>query len=50
MVPLRLHWKNGKAKLEIGLAKGKKAHDKRATEKNRDWAREKSRVLKAHTR
>jgi SsrA-binding protein len=50
VVPLRLHWKNGKAKLEIGLAKGKKAHDKRATEKNRDWAREKSRVLKAHTR
>ena len=34
----------------IGLAKGKKAHDKRATEKNRDWAREKSRLLKAHTR
>jgi SsrA-binding protein len=48
VVPLRLHWKNGKAKLEIGLAKGKKAHDKRATEKNRDWAREKSRLLKAH--
>ena len=50
LVPLRLHWRNGKAKLEIGLAKGKKAHDKRATEKDRDWAREKSRLLKVRTR
>jgi SsrA-binding protein len=49
-VPLRLHGRNGKAKLEIGLAKGKKAHDKRATEKDRDWAREKSRLLKVRTR
>ena len=50
LVPLRLHWKNGKAKLEIGLAKGKKAHDKRATEKDRDWSREKSRLLKVRAR
>jgi SsrA-binding protein len=50
LVPLRLHWKNGKAKLEIGLAKGKKAHDKRATEKDRDWSREKSRIMKVRTR
>ena len=50
LVPLKLHWKNGKAKLEIGLAKGKKAHDKRATEKDRDWSREKSRIMKLHTR
>jgi SsrA-binding protein len=50
VVPLRLHWRHGKAKLEIGLAKGKKAHDKRATEKDRDWAREKSRLLKARVR
>jgi SsrA-binding protein len=50
LVPLRMHWRNGKAKLEIGLAKGKKAHDKRATEKDRDWAREKSRLLKVRTR
>jgi SsrA-binding protein len=49
-VPLRLHWRNGKAKLEIGLAKGKKAHDKRASEKDRDWAREKSRLLKVRSR
>jgi len=50
LVPLRLYWKKGNAKLEVGLAKGKKAHDKRATEKDRDWAREKSRILKAHRR
>jgi SsrA-binding protein len=47
IVPLRLYWKGGKAKLEIGLAKGKQAHDKRATEKDRDWQREKSRLMKA---
>jgi SsrA-binding protein len=50
LVPLRLHWKRGLVKLEIGLAKGKKEHDKRTTEKDRDWAREKSRLLKARTR
>ena len=47
IVPLKLYWKNGKAKLEIGLAKGKQAHDKRASAKDRDWQREKSRLLKA---
>ena len=47
-MPLELYWKNGKAKLRIGLAKGKKEHDKRATEKDRDWQREKSRLMK-HT-
>lgn len=46
LVPLALYWKRGRAKLEIGLAKGKKAHDKRATEKNRDWQRQKQRILK----
>jgi SsrA-binding protein len=46
IVPLDLHWKNGRAKLEIGLAKGKKQHDKRATEKDRDWQRDKARVLR----
>ncbi len=46
IVPLKLYWKNGKVKLEIGLAKGKQAHDKRATEKDRDWQREKSRLMK----
>ena len=48
VVPLLLYWKNGRAKLEIGLAKGKKQHDKRATDKARDWEREKARVLKRH--
>ena len=50
LVPLRLYWKKGNVKLEVGLARGKKSHDKRATEKDRDWAREKSRILKAHRR
>jgi SsrA-binding protein len=46
LVPLELFWKNGRAKLRIGLAKGKKQHDKRATEKERDWQRDKARVLR----
>ncbi len=46
LVPLDLHWKDGRAKLEIGLAKGKKQHDKRATEKERDWSRDKARILR----
>lgn len=46
MVPLDLHWKDGRAKLEIGLAKGKKQHDKRASEKQRDWQRDKARILR----
>lgn len=50
LVPLEMYWKNGRAKLRIGLAKGKKEHDKRATEKDRDWQREKSRLLKHSVR
>jgi len=46
LVPLNLHWTRGRAKLEIGLAKGKKQHDKRASEKDRDWQRQKARMLK----
>lgn len=46
LVPLELYWKNGRAKLQVGLAKGKKQHDKRATEKDRDWEREKARMLR----
>jgi len=45
-VPLELHWTRGRAKLEVGQARGKKSHDKRATEKDRDWQREKQRLLK----
>jgi len=46
LVPLELYWKNGRAKLQIGLAKGKQQHDKRATEKERDWERQKARLLR----
>jgi SsrA-binding protein len=46
LVPLELYWKAGRAKLKIGLAKGKKQHDKRATEKDRDWQRDKARLLR----
>ena len=46
LIPLDLHWSRGRAKLSIGLAKGKKQHDKRADIKERDWQREKARVLK----
>jgi SsrA-binding protein len=46
MVPLELYWKNGRAKLQLGLAKGKKQHDKRAVEKERDWQRDKARLLR----
>ncbi|MBI2800563.1 MAG: SsrA-binding protein SmpB [Gammaproteobacteria bacterium] len=45
-VALALYWKKGRAKCEIGLAKGKKQHDKRETEKERDWQRDKLRILK----
>lgn len=46
LVPTAMYWKHGLAKLEIGLAKGKKQHDKRASEKDRDWNRDKERILK----
>ena len=46
VVPLKLYWHKGKAKLEIGLAKGKQSHDKRATEKDRDWQRDKARLMR----
>lgn len=46
LIPLSLYWHNNRVKLEIGLAKGKKLHDKRASEKEKDWAREKQRLLK----
>lgn len=46
LVPLRLHWRRGVAKCDIGLAKGKKQHDKRQSEKDRDWDRDKQRLLR----
>lgn len=49
LVPLSVYWKRGRAKLEIGLAKGKKQYDKRATDKQRDWQRQKQRIMKQNT-
>ena len=47
LVPLRLYFNpKGIAKIELGIAKGKKLHDKRETEKNRDWQRDKSRLMR----
>jgi SsrA-binding protein len=46
LVPLDLHWSKGRAKLNVGLARGKKQHDKRASAKDRDWQRQKERILK----
>ena len=47
LVPLDMHFQRGRVKLEIGLAKGKKQHDKREAEKKREWEREKNQLLKA---
>jgi len=46
IAPLALYWSRGRAKLKIGLAKGKKQHDKRQTIKERDWKRQQQRILK----
>jgi len=46
LVPLSMYWKHGLAKLKIGLAKGKKQHDKRATIREREWERDKARLFK----
>jgi len=46
LTPLNLHFSKGRVKIEIGLAKGKKLHDKRETQKDRDWQREKSRLMR----
>ncbi len=50
LVALELYWKNGRAKLKLGLAKGKKQHDKRATTKDRDWKRDQARIMKRSSR
>ena len=46
LVPLNLHYVNGRIKCQIGLAKGKKQHDKRESEKDRDWQREQQKIMK----
>jgi len=48
LIALELYWSKNRVKVSVGLAKGKKQHDKRDTEKDRDWQRDKSRALKAH--
>ena len=47
LIPTAMYWKKGRAKLEIALAKGKQLHDKRASEKDRDWQRQKQRIIKS---
>lgn len=49
-VPLALYWKGNKVKCEIALVKGKKEYDKRAAEKDRDWDRQKQRVVREHNK
>ena len=48
LIPINLHYTRGRVKLEIGLAKGKKQHDKRATERDKDWQREQQRLVRAN--
>jgi len=50
MVPLNLHWKKGRVKCDIALARGKKEYDKRDAERERDWNREHQRIMKIHRR
>ena len=50
LVPVNLHFKNGRIKLDFGLGKGKKLHDKRDAAQEKDWAREKERLMKHDTR
>ena len=50
LVPINLHYKNGRIKLDFGLGSGKKLHDKRDAMQDRDWAREKERLMKHDTR
>jgi SsrA-binding protein len=49
LVPLNLHYKNGRIKLDFGLGKGKKLHDKRNAEQEKDWVREHQRIMKNDT-
>lgn len=50
IIPTALYWKGNKVKAEVALAKGKQAHDKRATSKERDWNREKQQVMRRHNK
>lgn len=50
LVPLDMHYKGGRIKVEIGFGKGKKQHDKRETMKQKDWERDKARIMRAHNK
>src|SRR5690606_34194171 len=50
LVPTALYWKGNKVKAEVALAKGKQSHDKRQASKDRDWARDKQRAMRAHNK
>lgn len=50
LVPTAMYWSKNRVKMEIALAKGKQAHDKRHAEKEREWQRDKQRIMRAHNR
>ncbi|MBC7991421.1 MAG: SsrA-binding protein SmpB [Luteimonas sp.] len=50
LIPTALYWKANKVKAELALAKGKQTHDKREASKDRDWARDKQRLMRAHNK
>ena len=50
VVPTALYWKGNKVKAELALAKGKQAHDKRQTSRDRDWTRDRQRAMRSHNR
>jgi SsrA-binding protein len=50
LIPTALYWKGNKVKAELALARGKQTHDKREASKERDWNREKQRVLRRHNK
>jgi SsrA-binding protein len=50
LVPLAMYWKGNKVKVEIGIARGKQEHDKRNADKEREWSRDKQRVMRAHNK
>ena len=49
LIPLAIYFKDGRAKLELGVARGKQQHDKRATIKEREWNREQQRLVRARS-
>ena len=50
IVPTAMYWKNNRVKVEVALAKGKQDHDKRAASKERDWQRDKQRIMRSHNK